>query len=372
MHVSLHRWSAFLISLFLISCTPAWQSVEIPAQPLYVVAGKRAIPGLDASAIWLLDRTTFAPTTQRDLPLTFIHDGFIDTQRIWLGYAGDLNEDAYDAATLSLDLRSAHTHRVCMEPISVHPFGDDVLVLCQERGFEGKVVRMRAETGEILQEQSLVTNFGDMMLLTSYLHNNELVIFGITRNDYQNQDEGCELQIIDPDTLTRKKCLTTQGHLVSPGGFLKIDDQTLYILNESSAYLESEQRPATDVFRYRTGDSVLTPLANFGRSPEMGTIHDGYLYTVHNIWDSYYLTEASMTRIYKTNLATWESTYWEYDFYEWRYIGDIATVDGHILLTRFGHDDVNQEGLYRLNTDTGELTMVVALPGVSLILMPKE
>ncbi|MFZ9857027.1 MAG: hypothetical protein ACO3F2_01660, partial [Roseiflexaceae bacterium] len=141
-----------LVALFITSCTPFWQpTVTIPSNPLYVVTGKRAIPGLDNSAIWLLDRTTFIPATQRSLPITYIYDGFINAQNIWLGYAGDINEDAYEAATLSLDLRSSQTHRACMEPISIHPFGTDVIVLCQERGFEGRVVRMNAETGEILR-----------------------------------------------------------------------------------------------------------------------------------------------------------------------------------------------------------------------------
>jgi len=359
-----------LMALFLASCTPFWQpAVTIPSQPLYVVTGKRAIPGLDASAIWLLDRTTFTPATQRSLPLTFIHDGFIDSQRIWLGYAGDLNEDAYEAANLSLDLRSTQTHRACMEPISIHPFGTDVIVLCQERGFEGKVVRMNAETGEILRESPLITKHGDMMFYTSTLFNGELLVFGCTHSQNYKPSEGCELQVRDPFNLHISRVV--KG-LCGPSDFIEIDQQTLYILNKSSAFLESENRPATDIFRYRTGDKELTPLANFGRAPEMGTILDGYLYTVHNIWDSYYLTEDATTRIHKTNLTTWESTYWEYEFFEWRYIGDIATVDGQILVTRFGHDDVTKEGLYRLNTTTGDLTMVAALPGVSMILQAKE
>jgi hypothetical protein len=211
-----------------------------------------------------------------------------------------------------------------------------------------------------------------MMYLSSYLHQNELIVFGITRNESQYSEPGCQLQILDPTTLLRTRCIDTQNNLVAPSRFIKIDHDTIYILNKSSAFLESENRPATDIFRYRTGDKELTPLANFGRAPEMGTILDGYLYTVHNIWDSYYLTEDATTRIHKTNLTTWESTYWEYEFFEWRYIGDIATVDGQILVTRFGHDDVTKEGLYRLNTTTGDLTMVAALPGVSMILQPKE
>ncbi len=361
--------SICVIAVLLTSCTAFWQPVDMPAQPLYVVTGKRAIPGLDASAIWLLDRTTFAPATQRDLPLTFIHDGFVDTQHIWLGYAGDLNEDAYDAANLSLDLRTTHTHRACMEPISIHPYGSDVIVLCQERGFEGKVVRMNAETGEIMRESPLITKHGDMMFYTSVLFNDELIVFGCTHSQNYKPSEGCELQVRNPQTLYISRLITG---LCGPSEFLQINANTLYILNQASASLESENRPATDVFQYQTGDQELTPLANFGRSPEMGTILDGYLYTVHNIWDSYYLTEESMTRIYKTNLTTWESTYWEYDFYEWRYIGDIAAVDGQVLITRFGHDDVSQEGLYRLNTETGELTILASLPGVSMILQPKE
>lgn len=358
-----------VIAWCISSCTSLWQPVDMPTQPLYVVTGKRAIPGLDASAIWLLDRTTFAPATQRALPLTFIHDGYIDTQRIWLGYAGDLNEDAYEAANLSLDLRTTHTHRACMEPVSIHPFGPDVIVLCQERGFEGKVVRMNAETGEIVAEAPLITKHGDMMFYTSKLFNGELLVFGCTLSQDYIPSEGCELQIRDPKNLYIDRIV--KG-LCGPSDFLQIDKDTLYILNESSAFLEAEHRPATDIFRYQTGDHELTPLANFGRSPEMGTILDGYLYTVHNIWDSYHLTESSMTRIYKTNITTWTSTYWEYDFEEWRYIGDIAAIDGQVLITRFGHDDIAQEGLYRLNTATGELTMLAQLPGVSLILQPKE
>jgi hypothetical protein len=362
--------SICLMALFITSCTSFWQPVvTIPTNPIYVVTGKRAIPGLDASAIWLLDRTTFTPATQRSLPLTFIHDGFIDAQHIWLGYAGDLNEDAYEAANLSLDLRTTQTHRACMEPISIHPFGDDVIVLCQERGFEGKVVRMHAETGEILRQSPLITKHGDMMFYTSTLFNGELLVFGCTHSQDYKPSEGCELQVRDPQNLHISRIV--KG-LCGPSDFIQIDTDTLYILNQASASLESENRPATDIFRYRTGDRELTPLANFGRAPEMGTILDGYLYTVHNIWDSYYLTEESKTRIHKTNLTTWESTYWEYEFFEWRYIGDIATIDGQILVTRFGHDDVTKEGLYRLNTDTGDLAMVAALPGVSMILQPKE
>lgn len=363
-----------LIALFITSCTPFWQpAVTMPTNPLYVVTGKRAIPGLDSSAIWLLDRTTFETTTQRSLPLTFIHDGFIDAQHIWLGYAGDLNEDAYEAANLSLDLRRTDTHRACMEPISIHPFGSDVIVLCQERGFEGKVVRMHADTGEIVRESPLITKHGDMMFYTSKLFNGELLVYGCTLSPNYKPTEGCELQVRDPNNLTISAVLKTSNkEILNPAQFIQYDSKTLYVLNQASAPLEAEGRPATDIFRYQTGDRELTPLANFGRSPEMGTILDGYLYTVHNIWESYYLTEDSMTRIYKTNLATWESTYWEYDFYEWRYIGDIAAIDGRILVTRFGHDDVAQEGLYQLNTDTGDLTLRAALPGVSMILQSKE
>jgi hypothetical protein len=103
-----------------------------------------------------------------------------------------------------------------------------------------------------------------------------------------------------------------------------------------------------------------------------GVIFDGYLYTVHFTAPFTAEQPPQAIQIFKTNLQTWQQSHWNYSIHEWYTIGDMTTIDGRILLTKYNSNDPQDDGIYELNTDTGALTQRIHIPGASLIVdMPK-
>jgi hypothetical protein len=44
----------------------------------------------------------------------------------------------------------------------------------------------------------------------------------------------------------------------------------------------------------------------------------------------------------------------------------MTTIDGRIFLTKYHSDDTQDDGVYELNTDTGELIQRIHIPAASL------
>jgi hypothetical protein len=337
--------------------------LTVPTKPLYIVAGLDGIPDVSRTHITSIDRTNWNILGERRIVSTDIPSGLFLDNSIWLTFSGDINTDKYIVSHISADLAFQTDYITCMEPRAIHAYRDTLLVLCQDRGFVTVAMVISRSNGNVIASRDLTTEHGDMFFDMSFLIGDELVVEGGT---FQEVAQRTEFHVLDPTTLELKRKLSVNGEITFTEAIT--DNDTVYLLNGASHIDEQEGRAVVDVYTYRAGDTSFTPLAPIARAPQHGVIHDGYLYTIHNTWPFIPETETPVVTIYQTNLTTWEQTHWEYDYDTHDTSGDMAVIDGHIMLTRFWSDDSADDGLYELDPTTGALTQRASIPGASLII----
>ena len=337
--------------------------VPVPTKPLYIVASLDGIPDASRTHITSIDRTNWNILGERRLVSTDIPSGLFLDNVIWLTFSGDINTDKFIVSKITNDLAFQTDYVTCMEPRSIHAYRDTLLVLCQDRGFVTVAMVISQQDGHVITSRDLTTEHGDMFFDMSFLIGDELVVEGGT---YQEVAQRTEFHVLDPTTLELKRKLSVTGEITFNEAITH--NNTVYLLNGASHIDEQEGKPVVDVYTYHEGDTSFTPLAPIARSPQHGVIHDGNLYTIHNTWPFIPETETPMITIYQTNLTTGAQTHWEYDYDTHDTSGDMAVIDGHIMLTRFWSDDSADDGLYELDLVTGTLTQRASIPGASLII----
>ena len=356
----------FLLCM-LCSCNLPIPASKIPANPLYVFAGERGVPGFAPAEVVMVDRSTLQPIGTRTLLTSMIDAAVFDGQHIWFGYIGDIDVDMHKVAKLTPDFTNEQQFDTCVEPRNVHQDGDALIVLCTENGMIAKAMRINRITGQIEAQTTMLTKWNDMYFHQSALFHGELIIFGGGHWGDSSDLLGREMQVRDPKTLALIREIQLPPTIIGVEHFI-IDGDNLYIPNLGSHQAEQEGYPVIDLFRYRAGATTVEALPNIDRAPLNGVIVDNELYTLHNTWPNY----GDKVRIYKTNLTTWKQTRWEYDSDIWNNINDIANVDGKIIIANFESNDAKDQGLYELNPSTGELTQRSVIPGASLILDPQQ
>jgi hypothetical protein len=360
------RYALFIALLWVLCSCGQLQvlPVVMPAKPFYVVAGEDgAVGGFGQTKISLVDRSNWQVMGNRNLATTYIEDGTHDGKNIWLGLSRDSNEDKYIVSKISYNLAEQHDYITCMEPYALQRYKDSLLVACQENGFVAVVMRIRLSDGKVMAQRELRTKWGDMFLENSMLVGDELLVQG-SSHAAQNI-VAFEIQVLSADTLEwqrnldQKQTISLRDSLVANG--------TTYIFNGTSAFPQENFLPFADVYTYHEGDTHFTPLPLIARNPQHGAIVGDVLYTVHNCWPAN-VADNQKILIYKTNLVTGESTHWEYDYDTWNRIGDMAAIDGHIMITRFWAHDSRDDGLYELDTTTGTLIQRANIEGATLII----
>ena len=337
--------------------------ITVPPQPVYVVAGRDGIEGYGHTHVTLIDGSSFNVAGDRTVDTTYIETGIYTNKTLWLGFAGNNNTDKFIVSKITNDLAFQTDYITCMEPRSIHTYHATILVLCQDRGFVTVAMVIDQKDGHVITSRDLTTEQGDMFFDMSFLIGDELVIQGGSHNAAAIFPE---YHVLDPTTLELKRKIQV-SQLIGITEAI-IDNDTVYLLNGASHIDAQADKPVVDVYTYHEGDTSFTPLAPIARSPQHGVIHDGYLYTIHNTWPFTPETDTPIVTIYQTNLATWAQTHWEYDYTTHDTSGDMAVIDGHIMLTRFWSDDPKDDGLYELDPATGTLTQRASIPGASLII----
>lgn len=353
-----------LIWLCCVSCTNLPSiPLKVPQSPVYVVSGRDGVAGYGHSQVTLLDRSSFRPVGSRNLVTTYIESGAYINNAVWLGFAGDNNDDKFIVSKITDDLAFQRDYITCMEPRAVHHYHDTLIVLCQDRGFVTVAMTLSLVDGHVIASRDITTDAGDMFFDMSFLIGDELIIQGGSHNTSANFPE---FHVLDPTTLDLKRKIQV-SHVTGITETI-INNNTVYLLNGASHVDEQDGHPFVDIYTYHEGDSAFTPQPLIARSPQHGVIHDGYLYTIHNTWPFIPATDMPDIMVYKTNLTTWEQVHWKYPYDECKYTGDMAVIDGHIMLTRFWSDDSADDGLYELDPTTGALTQRASIPGASLII----
>jgi hypothetical protein len=251
-----------------------------------------------------------------------------------------------------------------MEPRAIHRYHDSLIVLCQDRGFVAVAMRIRMSDGQVLAQRELTTQWGDMFFDNSFLIGDEVVVQGGSHN--APADSPPELQVLDASTLAQKRLIPNQALVGIAEAIVQGD--TVYILNTISDYSAAANLPFADIYTFQAGDTQFSPMPPVARAPQQGVIVDNTLYTLHNTWPAQPELDTTKIFIYKTDLTTWQTTHWEYDYDTWNHISDIAAIDGHIMLANYWREQPSAEGLYELDPQTGTLTQRVAIRGASLVI----
>jgi len=339
-------------------------ALSVPTHPLYVIAGQNAVPGYGSAAISLVDRDRWQLVGTRSFQTSYVHQATSDGQSIWFGLAGDVNNDAALVKHISPQLQEASTYDSCLEPKHVHLYQQSLIVVCPEFGLAGRIQRIDIATGRIIAENEINTQWGSMFVDFSYLVNDKVFIEG---SSFHPDDTGpITVIVFDAKTLTYQKTIHAD-EILGTSDVVTDADGTRYLLNYSSQFLQDDGKPFADVYIFdpHTYRYIAQPLIQ--RSPLRGTILNDFLYTVHFTHEINSPNRPNRVEIHKTNLQTWEHTYWYYARETWEYIGDMATIDGRIFLTKYHSDDKHADGVYELNIDTGELIQRIHIPDASLL-----
>ena len=337
-------------------------ALTVPTHPLYVIAGQNAVPGYGSAAISLVDRDTWRLIGTRSFQTSYVHQATSNGHAIWFGLAGDVNNDADQAIQVETSLATHVQFETCAEPTGVYDFTEFALVVCRQDGLKGKIQQIDTRTGQLLKEVDVTAAQGDMYLFNSFVHQNELYINGSSIQSTVSDPSA--LYVYNVHTLEHVRnvelpsVLGVSHTLAYNGGLL--------LLNFSSHYQETMSQIFHDVYFYDATKNSVTPLPLIQRSPMQGVILDEHLYTVH--FSAPFTSEQppQAIQIFKTNLQTWQQSHWNYALHDWYAIGDMTTIDGRIFLTKYHSDDTQDDGVYELNTDTGELTQRIHIPAASL------
>ena len=100
----------YLCLIYLLcSCNYPIPASKIPANPLYVFAGERGVPGFAPAEVVMVDRSTLQPIGTRTLLTSMIDAAVFDGQHIWFGYIGDIDVDMHKVALLEKSMnRKSH------------------------------------------------------------------------------------------------------------------------------------------------------------------------------------------------------------------------------------------------------------------------
>ncbi|MCX6015484.1 MAG: hypothetical protein NT020_07890, partial [Chloroflexales bacterium] len=273
------RWFLLICVFFLCSCGALQVlPITVPATPVYVIAGRDGAVGYGHTAISLVNRVNWQIMGNRNLSTSYIESGTHTPSDVWIGFAGDTNEDKYIVSKISYDLAHQTDYITCMEPRAIHRYQDSIIVLCQDRGFVTVAMRIRMSDGKVLAQRELTTHWGDMFFDNSFLIGDEVVVQGGSHT--APADSPPELQVLDATTLTQKRLIPNQA-LVGIAEAL-VHGDTVYILNTISDYSAEAHLPFADIYTFHAGDAQFMPMPPVARAPQQGVIVGNYLYTLHN------------------------------------------------------------------------------------------
>lgn len=278
--------------------------------------------------------------------------------RLWIGYGGGVGYIDDRVQIYTADGTLLRTLRPCADPYLDILFSVEVaFISCAQNGFSARFVTIDLETLETVADTELSIE-GGLFLLSSVGGDSQLVLA------WGGGEQTNRLAIYDIQTSELKSILPAPD--MYPTEILAYQGK-FYLLNAvSRTYIPEEN---LDVLIFDPADPEISQELKLPvRSPIRGDIHEGQLYSVH---DSYWYAGENDSSRYVTrlDLETGESEIWPLPD-NWR-VYDIAWFEGRVLLTpALGRDSEQISGIYALDPQTGELTQLMHIPGVSRILVP--
>jgi hypothetical protein len=255
--------------------------------------------------------------------------------------------------------------KTCNIPIAGITFvREQALVACQASGLQSAITVVDRATLAVSKTISIRHPGGDPLLLTASAANDELVVLAGQTRGANAQKTYTLITVLDAHDLTI-------AALIGPLEGTHIErilsyDGRFYLLNYGN-WSEPRTEPTDILIVDPATPSEVTPQA-LAAAPRWGTIVDGMLYAYHEQRQSLYDLRPT-TQLSRWNLENGEVESWTLpDAWDAR---DLTVIDGQILLAQPGQPGQDsEEGIYRFDPTTGNLTRLVDIVDASAFAVP--
>ncbi|MFN8488666.1 MAG: hypothetical protein U0350_13785 [Caldilineaceae bacterium] len=329
-------------------------NISLPAHPLYVLAvsagtyGNNELVIVDVNSWQVVRRTTLLDVA----PWDFSRD---PQGRIWVGYGADPGGD-HRVQVFAPDGSLLKTFSLCSDPYNlIHFAAKRAFIPCLQNGFHAAVAVVDLQSLEMVKQVDIRIT-GDNFLLVA------------TGGD--------------------------EAYFVMAGGG-KITNRVVLLDTHTLATLEPIPIPPSNpsrIFAYRGRFLLLNSVPNspptgrqdlliidITKSPVVSTypmaasgalwgmLEDNVLYTYHDAEERGFKKDPARA-ISRLDLNTNKSALWPLPD-QWN-ARDLTLVNGDIILAHSISQDRENDGLYRFDSQTGKLTMLVHILGAQRILPP--
>lgn len=347
--------------------TPSEVMAPLPKRPLYVLTVSE--PNLGDNQLVIVDADTWQVTQWTWLPRVAPWDLSRDPEgRVWIGYGaqpgGDKRVQIYapDGALLK-------TLSLCIDPyLPIHFAAGRAFVPCLQSGFEAAVVIIDLASLEVIRQVDIRPRDDTFLLLATGGNEDYFALVGNGDISPSNR-----IILLDTHTLVTLDPLpipisNAQAVLAYHGRLLLLNSIAESLLRNGMVEPLPAGRP--DLLIVDTEpEPMLTTYEMVEPGALWGVLEGDMLYAYHNA-ELLGFNSDSFRAVSRLNLITNESELWPLpDGWNAR---DLALVNGKIILVHSLAPEPEKAGLYHFDPASGELTLLVNIPGAQRILPPTE
>lgn len=358
-------WCWIVMMILLSACA----STAMPQTSLfqnfdYVVSGNNENNGFANNALTIFDAKAMTIQHKVALPLSRTKSFSRDPRgNLWIGFSGNMTDNDDRVQIYSAQGELLKTIQPCVNPEAGISFAAArAFIVCAENGLSGEVAAVNLDTLKTELTLTLGLPNAPYLLITSAASETTVVVAGLTSGPEETSYS--VISLIDPQTLT----VTAQIPLGKNTDIWRIlpHNDRFYLLNAGSYRQPRDQ--ANDILILTPGSSpVITPQA-LTASPLWGAFDGNVLYVYHNSTWNHPIDDPhrQMSRLDMDNgqLQTWTlPDQWE--------ASDLTIINGEIILAKWEYwSGDTDDGLYRFDRSTGQLSLLLNIADASSLLPP--
>lgn len=327
---------------------------------LYVVATGVEYPFGKRNELIVLNADTFEEINRTRLMDNTLFFKFSQDPlgQIWIGYAGALENPTKRVDVFASDGTLLRSMDLCTWPnVTISFAAGAAFVPCYLNGFHAQLAIIDLNTYAVKTRIELTAE-PHFSLLSSSANQRTVLIIG------SSQTHGT-LLFFNPITGDLQYNVSIYG-----GANIKTiihHENRFYLLNKGSS-LNTDNPIDMRIVDY-ADPPIITDYRMAERSPALGFIVGDVLWTYHHPLPTAQNSERRSISQYE--LTTGKTKSWRLPDHWWA--GDMILLNGKIVLTRRHSIDPNEtDGLYEFNSETGQLSQILELPGAHLLLVGQQ
>jgi len=356
------RFPLMFMLVLLSACSTTSTPARTVARSGYLLAGANVGSGFASNTLTIFDSDSFTITRQVKLPKSWAEHLERDPEgRLWISFAGDFQQNDNLVQIYSPQGDLMHELRPCERPEAGIVFaGDYAFIVCADKGFSATVAVVDRSTLAV-KTSIPITLEGNFLASASAANTDTVVVAGLTSGP--EQGSYAAVTLINLTTLEAQTPLRL-GYSSDIAQILPVNGR-FYLLNAGS--WRTPRGEANDILILTPGTPPKIESMPIAPSPVWGAIIQDSLYTYHN--PTHNQTNDDPHRmIARTNLTTGKVETWSLPD-NWN-ASDLALIDGQIMLPSWGSPEGTEDGLYRFDLTTSQLTRLIQSRDASRVMPP--